>query len=128
MQIDFLSLEDVLVIHADQISRYGGADGVRAQHLLLSAIAQPSSTFDGQYLHATMFDKAAAYLFHICQNHPFVDGNKRTALATTLQFLSMNDHLIIDYDESALEHLTLSVASGKIRKDKIASFLAQDGR
>ena len=79
MDLYFLSLEDVLEIHADQIMRYGGSSGVRDQNLLLSAIAQPYSSFEGQYLHRTIYDKAAAYLFYICQNHPFIDGNKRAA-------------------------------------------------
>jgi death on curing protein len=122
MQIYFLTLEDVLTIHADQINRYGGRRGVRDQNLLLSAIAQPLSTFDGQYLHKTFYDKAAAYFFHISQNHPFIDGNKRVALVSTLMFLVMNDHAI-DYDENELEQLTYAVAKGKASKEEIARFL-----
>lgn len=124
MQIYFLALEDVLEIHADQIHRYGGKKGVRDQNLLLSAIAQPSSTFDGQYLHKTFSEKAAAYLFHICQNHPFIDGNKRVALVSALIFLAMND-LPIDYNETALEKLTRSVAEGKINKKGLATFFSK---
>lgn len=101
LQTYFLTLDDVLEIHADQIKRYGGRDGVRDQGLLLSAIAQPFGTFNGQYLHKTFHDKAAAYLFHICRNHPFIDGNKRTALVSALMFLAAN-HLPIDYDEKEL--------------------------
>jgi death on curing protein len=123
MQIYFLSLEEVLEIHLDQINRYGGKKGIRDQNLLLSAIAQPSSAFEGKYLHETMHDKAAAYLFYICQNHPFIDGNKRTALVSALIFLAMND-LPIDYDENVLEQLTRSVAEGQNKKESIASFLA----
>jgi death-on-curing protein len=122
MQIYFLNLEDVLEIHTDQINRYGGKSGLRDQNLLLSAIAQPHSTYDGQYLHKTLHDKAAAYLFHICQNHPFIDGNKRVAIVSALMFLAMNA-LPIDYDETALEKLTFSVAQGKTKKEKIAAFL-----
>lgn len=122
MQPYFLTLEDVLEIHADQIKRYGGKSGIRDKNLLLSAIAQPYSTFDGQHLHKTLHDKAAAYLFHICQNHPFIDGNKRAALVSALIFLAMN-HQAIDYNEKTLELLTFSVAEGKIKKDEIAAVL-----
>jgi len=124
MAIYFLSLEDVLEIHADQINRYGGKSGIRDQNLLLSAIAQPLSTFDGQYLHKTLHEKASAYLFHLCQNHPFIDGNKRVALVSALMFLSMND-CSIDYNERALEQLVRGVAEGKIKKDAIIVFLSK---
>ena len=119
MQIYFLNLEDVLEIHTDQINRYGGKSGLRDQNLLLSSIAQPHSTYDGQYLHKTLHDKAAAYLFHICQNHPFIDGNKRVAIVSALMFLAMNT-LPIDYDETALEKLTFSVAQGKTNRRQTA--------
>ncbi len=125
MNLYFLTLEDILEIHADQIDRYGGKRGIRDQNLLLSAIAQPMSTFDGGYLHKTIHDKAAAYLFHICQNHPFIDGNKRAALVAALLFLTMND-CAIDYNENALEKLTRSVAEGKSKKDEIANFLSKE--
>ncbi len=124
MPIYFLSLDEVLEIHSDQIKRYGGRNGVRDQNLLLSAINQPGSTFDGRYLHETSYDKAAAYLFHLCQNHPFIDGNKRTALVSALMFLAMNN-LPIDYDEKSLETLTLSVAEGKMKKKAISIFFAK---
>ena len=123
MGIYFLTLEDVLEIHIDQIHRYGGRKGVRDQNLLLSAIAQPSSTFDGKYLHPTIRDKAAAYLFHLCQNHPFIDGNKRVATVSALVFLAMNDQTY-DYLESALEKLVRSIAEGKANQRDAALFLS----
>lgn len=125
MTLYFLSLEDVLEIHSDQIKRYGGRMGIRDQNLLLSAIAQPPSQFHGQYLHKFLHDKAAAYLFHICQNHPFIDGNKRVALVSMLVFLDLNGESI-NYEEEALEDLTISVATGKTNKEKIASFLVEN--
>src|SRR3989337_3893914 len=70
------------------------------------------STFDGQYLHKTLHEKASAYLFHLCQNHPFIDGNKRVAHVSALMFLSMND-CSIDYNERALEQLVRGVAEGE---------------
>lgn len=124
MDLYFLSLEDVLEIHLDQINRYGGKKGIRDQNLLQSAISQPCSTFDGQYLHKTIYDKSAAYLFHICQNHPFIDGNKRVATVSSLMFLIMNDYSI-DYNENDLEKMTRSVAAGKIKKTEIALFLSK---
>ena len=74
----FLSLAEVLEIHRDQIERYGGDPGIRDLDLLQSALAIPAAGFGGQYLHNDLYEMAAAYLFHITQNHPFVDGNKRT--------------------------------------------------
>jgi death on curing protein len=124
MDLYFLTVEDVLEIHADQIKHYGGKMGIRDQNLLLSAIAQPPSIFNGQYLHKSLHDKAAAYLFHICQNHPFIDGNKRVALVSMLVFLDLNGESI-EYEEEALEDLTLSVASGKMKKERIARLLIE---
>jgi death-on-curing protein len=82
----FLTLSEVLQILEDQIRNYGGIYGVRDTNLLGSAIYMPESSFDGQYLHETIPAMAAAYTFHICQNHPFLDGNKRVALASALVF------------------------------------------
>jgi death-on-curing protein len=76
----FLDLEEVLEFHAGQLALYGGREGIRDQGLLESALAQPSSTMFGNYLHEDMPAMAAAYLFHIAENQPFIDGNKRTAL------------------------------------------------
>lgn len=122
MELYFLTLEDILEIHADQIKRYGGKKGIRDQNLLLSAIAQPHMTFEGQYLHRTIHDKAAAYLFHLCQNHPFIDGNKRVATVSALVFLAMNDQPI-DFNENKLETFVRSVAEGKAKKKEISIFL-----
>ena len=124
MEIYFLTLDDVVEIHSDQIKRYGGKSGIRDYDLLLSAIAQPFSTFDGQYLHKTLFDQAGAYLFHICQNHPLVDGNKRTALVCALMFLAMND-CPFDYHEAALEQLVRSVAEGTANKTAVITFFSK---
>ncbi len=83
-EVDFLSLEDVLEMHLDQIRRYGGSAEVRDMGLLESAIAMPQATYAGENLHEDVYSMAAAYFFHIVQNHPFVDGNKRTG-ARSLQ-------------------------------------------
>src|SRR5205807_4774635 len=84
----FLVLEEVLRIHAHQIEQYGGSFGVRDAGLLLSAVAAPQASFAGGFLHGTPFEMAAAYLFHLARNHPFLDGNKRTALARSEEHTS----------------------------------------
>jgi death on curing protein len=83
--IIFLTLSEVVEIHTDQIERFGGDPGIRDLGLLSSAVATPYATFQQTFLHEDIFDMASAYAFHICQNHAFVDGNKRTALASTLR-------------------------------------------
>ena len=82
----FLLMEEVLGIHAHQIETYGGAFAVRDAGLLLSAVAAPRAWFAGELLHGTLFEMAAAYLFHLARNHPFINGNKRAALATALTY------------------------------------------
>lgn len=86
----FLDLAEVLEIHVDQIERYGGAAGIRDLPLLLSALSMPEAGVRGEYVHGTLFEVAAAYLFHLAKNHPFVDGNRRSALASALVFLDLN--------------------------------------
>ena len=115
----FLSIEEVLFIHEDQISNYGGSTEIRDIALLESALAQPAATFDSVELHPNVFDKAAAYLFHICSNHPFVDGNKRTALASSLVFLELNGIIIEDPDE-LLYDIVIQAAKGDSSKEIIS--------
>ena len=125
MDPTFLTLEEVLEIHVDQIKRYGGSSGLRDLGLLQSAIATPQSSFGGQYLHVTLFEMATAYLFHIVQNHPFIDGNKRVGAATALVFLKMNG-IDISVTNDALVQLVLDVAQGNTNKTGIAEFFAQN--
>src|SRR5882757_3503406 len=87
----FLSLDEVLEIHAQQIQRYGGCSGLRDAAGLESAIATPQATFGGEFLHTSIPAMAAAYLFHLCQNHAFIDGNKRVGANSAITFLLMND-------------------------------------
>jgi len=110
---------EVLLILQDQIRRYGGAYGVRDPGLLSSALAMPSASFEGKYLHKDLFEQAAAYAFHLCQNHPFVDGNKRTALASALVFLSLNGIELEDPKEE-LYRLMMSVAKQRTPKTEVA--------
>jgi death-on-curing protein len=86
----FISIDEVLELHEDQISSFGGTSGVRDEGLLASALAQPQATFGGQFLHPTISEQAAAYLYNIAMNHPFIDGNKRTAFAVADTFLRLN--------------------------------------
>ena len=120
MEPRFLTMSEVLVVLQDQIRRYGGTYGLRDPALLSSALAMPSSTFEGEFLHRDLFEQAAAYAFHICQNHPFVDGNKRTALATALVFLFLNGIELHDTKEE-LYYLMMKVAKGKAPKSEIAA-------
>ena len=83
----FLSLDEILEIHDQQIERYGGSHNLRDVNGLESAVAMPQATFGGEFLHTSIPAMAAAYLFHLCQNHPFIDGNKRTAANAAITFL-----------------------------------------
>ena len=121
----FLTLDEVLTIHADQIERYGGSLGLRDLGLLQSAIAQPQASFGGQLLHSSLFEMAAAYLFHLVENHPFVDGNKRVGTATALVFLEMND-LEVNIAEDDLAAFVLDVAQGLKDKSEIAKYFRQN--
>ena len=125
MILSFLTLDEALALHADQNRRYGGEGGLLHLNLLGSAFATPKATFDSNYLHPTIFEMAAAYLFHTCQNHPFIDGNKRTSLAASLAFLWMLDYEVVaDLDE--LTELVLGVARGEVTKADLAVFLREN--
>lgn len=120
--IDFLSIEDVVEIHRDQIRRYGGSSEIRDAGLLQSAVAMPQATFGDRYLHEDIFTMAAAYLFHITQNHPFVDGNKRTGAVAAVVFLALNG-VEMDATEEDFEQLVREVATGQADKNVVADFL-----
>ena len=123
MPLRFLTLAEILEIHEDRIRVYGGTSGVRALDLLQSAMGNVEATFGGEYLHQSIFEMAAAYLYGICRNHPFLDGNKRTALAGAIAFLRFNG-LKLRTDEPTLYDLVIGVAEGRIDKDAVAAFLA----
>lgn len=117
----FLSLDQVLSVHRSLVEVYGGIEGLRDAGLLQSAIAMPMAGYGGELLHADLYEMAAAYLFHITQNHPFLDGNKRTGAACALIFLSIND-IEIKADEDGLVEITLLVATGTAGKREVAEF------
>ena len=120
--IIFLDVEDVLLLHADTIDTDGGSHGVRDHGLLDAAVAMPRQQFGGQYLHEDLSAMAAAYLFHIAQNHPFVDGNKRAAVMSALAFLRAND-VEFSMAPQELEATTLKVAAGELSKDKLTKWM-----
>lgn len=122
MTPELLLVEDVMQLHALQLERYGGGTGLRDLALLESAVAQPHASFDGELLHADLFAMAAAYLFHIVSNHPFVDGNKRVGLLSALVFLDLNGISITSGSE-ALYEVTLAVAAGRASKQEVAEAL-----
>jgi len=123
----FLSLDEVIEIHRDQIERYGGSAGIRDMGLLQSAVAMPQAGFGGQFLHADLYEMGAAYLFHIVQNHPFVDANKRVGAMATFTFLKSNG-LTLRSPETEFEKVVLAVAQGKLGKAVIAEFLRKHSR
>jgi len=125
----FLTQEEVLFAHENQIARYGGSSGIRDLGLLESALAMPKASFGGTYLHTDHYEMAAAYLYHIVSNHPFIDGNKRVGTVAALTFLDLNGYWFNEENESglddALESLVLSVACGETGKDEVAAFFRE---
>ena len=115
-EVTFLSVEDVLFLHADTIGIDGGSLGMRDHGLLDAAVAMPRQQFGGTSLHKDLAAMAAAYLFHIAQNHPFIDGNKRAAVMSALSFLHVNGIEKLPAPQ-ALEITTRQVAAGKLSKD-----------
>jgi death-on-curing protein len=121
MEIYFLTLTDVKMIHVDQIKRYGGIQGIRDINLLDSALNYPQATFDQQYVHPDIYHMAAAYAFSLIKNHPFLDGNKRTGILVALLFLAYND-IDLTASQEELYDLTMQIAESKITEDNIALF------
>jgi death-on-curing protein len=120
----FLSVDEVLDLHADQLRLFGGSDGLRDKGALDSAVATPASTFDGAFLHEDLFHMPAAYAFHIAENQPFIDGNKRTGLNAALVFLDINGWIVADPDERLYDAM-LSIATGLLDKRGLARLLQE---
>ena len=117
----FLTVAEVLGIHRDQLARYGGAPGVRDMALLESAVAMPEAGVGGRRVHPDLHTMAAAYLFHLVRNHPFVDGNKRTGVVAALLFLDLNGVETVAPPKE-LEAMVRSVAEGAMAKAAIADW------
>lgn len=118
----FLDVDDVVELHAAQLEVFGGGSGLRDRGLLESAVAQPQASFGDQYAHEGLFAMAAAYLFHIVSNHPFIDGNKRAGLLSALIFLDLNG-ITIARPSDELYELTMRVAEGRSEKAAITAEL-----
>ena len=117
----FLTVDDIIESHQNQIDTYGGSYGIRDIGLLESAIGQPEASFGGEYLHADIFEMAAAYIYHLVMNHPFVDGNKRVGLEAALIFLEINNENVNASDEELVD-LVLKTTAGQVGKREIAEF------
>jgi death-on-curing protein len=120
----FLTIDHALAIHRRVIAEFGGDSSIRDAGLLESAVMLPAAQFSGRFLHDGIPAMAAAYLFHVCRNHPFLDGNKRTALAAAEVFLLLNAHTL-DATNYDLESLTVGVAAGIRSKEEVTAFFRQ---
>lgn len=122
-----LDAEAVIAIHGEVLAAHGGSPGLRDQGLLESAVAAPQASFGGELLIRDPVEVAAAYLFYLCRNHPFVDGNKRTALAAALVFLQQNGMLkdpgLPARNVDAWEALVLDVAASRIDREQTTARL-----
>ncbi len=124
---EFLTVEQVLMLHQRQLDRFGGGAGLRDPGLLESAVAQPQASFGGALAHDGLFAMTGAYLFHIVSNHPFVDGNKRVGLLAAVTFLHINGIRLLHGSE-ALYALTIGVAEGRIDKAAVTAELERIAR
>ncbi|MFN0190808.1 MAG: type II toxin-antitoxin system death-on-curing family toxin [Aestuariivirga sp.] len=117
-----LTIEIVLEIHAEVIAQFGGSDGLRDRALLESAVAAPQASFGGVSPFSDTVDVAAAYLFYLCSNHPFIDGNKRAAIGACLVLLQLNGYTPAP-DSEEWESLTFAVARGSMTREEVTARL-----
>ncbi len=118
---EFLTMEEILATHRMSIELYGGSHGIRDKKGLESAINMPCSTFGGEYLHPDLYEMAAAYLFHLVKNHPFIDGNKRVGTRAALLFLYLNG-VKLETNPDELADFVLSVIENDVSKKEIADY------
>ncbi|MGN0739739.1 MAG: type II toxin-antitoxin system death-on-curing family toxin [Treponema sp.] len=118
----FFEYEQVIKIHSSLIARTGGMDGIRDKNLLDSALKSPFQTFGGNELYPDILDKASQLCYSLVENHPFADGNKRIGVHLTLLFLKLNN-VNVEYSQTELIDLGLSIASGKMNKNEIKNWL-----
>jgi len=121
---EFLEIADIVDIHQILIEQFGGMTGIRDEGLLESALSQPKATFFGELLHPTLHEQAAAYLYHIAKNHPFLDGNKRTAYGAMEAFLRLNGYNL-DLSNEEAYNMVMQVAQSEMTKEELSSFLEQ---
>lgn len=123
--IRYLTPEQVLFLHSRLIQATGGAHGVRDLSMLLSAVARPQATFDGEALYPDLFARAAALLDSLIRNHPFVDGNKRTAITAAGLFL-LNNNYRLTVSQEEMVRFTLACAQSQVELQDIAAWLRQN--
>lgn len=113
LNINYLSLDEIIAIHFDQIEKYGGSHGIRDLDLLLSALARPKASFGGFELYPNIFKKVASLIHSLILNHPFVDGNKRTGVVSAARFLYTNEYKLTSTKQDLL-NLALKIANKKL--------------
>ncbi len=118
----FLPKQIILLFHEQLLFNYGGSSGIRDHKLLDSALKQPEATFDGKYLHNTLIKMAAAYGYHLCNNHPFVDGNKRIAIVAMDVFLQRNGYEIVASEKDTYK-MMMNLSSGNLTKEELTTWL-----
>jgi len=118
----FLTVEEVSSLHEDQLRLFGGSSGLRDRGAFESAVATPQASFGGEFLHEDLFEMAAAYAFHIAENQPFVDGNKRTGLNAALVFLDINGWVVSD-PEGRLYDAMIALSARTLDKHGLAMIL-----
>ncbi len=121
-EIVFIPKQIVIYFHEQLIDLYGGTLGIRDEGLLESALEQPKAMFDEAYLHDSLAKMTAAYGFHLCKNHPFIDGNKRIALVIMDTFLQKNGNEILAAEKDVYE-VMMKLASGDITKAELTGWL-----
>ncbi len=124
-KIVFIPKEVILFSHDQLIQRYGGSTGIRDMKLLESALEQPKATFGGTYLHDTIFKMAAAYGYHLCNNHPFIDGNKRISLVAMDIFLQQNGYEIVATEKETYK-VIMRLSTGNLSKEQLTSWLLEN--
>ncbi len=126
-KVKFLKIDQVLFIHDQMVKRFGGSFGIRDLGLIESAVARPQATFGGEFLYATIFDKAAALLQSLLKNHPFVDGNKRTALTSAGLFLKINGYKLINSHQEEIE-FAVEIDNGNLTVEQISKWLKEHSK
>jgi death-on-curing protein len=127
MEPQFLTLDEILLIHENQLKLYGGDSGLRDLGLLQSALNMPSAGSGDEYFHKDLYEMAAAYLFHLVKNHAFVDGNKRVGFVASYVFLRING-IQVTASDKAYEEITLDTAQSKVDKSQIAVFFKKHSK
>ncbi len=121
-EIKFIPKDIILFFHEQLIKIYGGSSSIRDENLLESALEQPKVTYQGEYLHDSLLKMAAAYGYHLCNNHPFIDGNKRIAFVAMDTFLQKNDLEITAFEKEAYK-MMIQVSSGQLSKKELTLWL-----